>query len=316
MNFLTIPYDAKSSGMGNTGLATSPDVYSHVHNPAKYVFEKQEGGIFTFYSPWLRNTTLKDMGLYALSGYAKIDSVQAISSSFRFFSLGDVAYYDEIGQYSGSFGSHEMAFDMAYSRQLFKNMSGAVAFRYAQSKIASNSSVSQGHQVANVFAADIYFYYLKDLSWNTPSKVSFALAVTNLGTQVSYGLSKSYFLPAQLKLGAGWEVGSIAHKFSVSADVAKYFAPTKTGNGSSSSFMENAALRGGVGLEYNYLDMLKVRTGYTAEDINFGNRQIASFGLGGKYKNIYLDIAYLVPTSFANHPMANTIFISLAIDFP
>ena len=56
--FLSVVTDARAGGMGELGVATSPDNYSHQQNPAKYVFSDLKtvgkGGINVFYMPWLR----------------------------------------------------------------------------------------------------------------------------------------------------------------------------------------------------------------------------------------------------------------------
>ena len=40
--FLLISPDARSAGMGELGVATSPDVFSQQWNPSKYVFAEKE----------------------------------------------------------------------------------------------------------------------------------------------------------------------------------------------------------------------------------------------------------------------------------
>ena len=47
--FLLIAADARSAGMGDQGVATSPDAYSQQYNPAKYAFslDKIGGAIIT-----------------------------------------------------------------------------------------------------------------------------------------------------------------------------------------------------------------------------------------------------------------------------
>ena len=53
--FLTIAPDSRAGGMGDAGVATSPDVYSMHWNPAKFAFIDGNGGIGLSYAPWLRN---------------------------------------------------------------------------------------------------------------------------------------------------------------------------------------------------------------------------------------------------------------------
>src|SRR5450759_1721631 len=53
--FLTIAPDSRAGGMGDAGVATSPDVYSMHWNPAKFAFIDGNAGVGISYSPWLRN---------------------------------------------------------------------------------------------------------------------------------------------------------------------------------------------------------------------------------------------------------------------
>jgi hypothetical protein len=73
--FLTIAPDSRAGGMGDAGVATSPDVYSMHWNPAKFAFIDGNGGIGISYSPWLRNL-VPDINIAYLSGYKRIDSRQ------------------------------------------------------------------------------------------------------------------------------------------------------------------------------------------------------------------------------------------------
>src|SRR5690606_12536937 len=51
--FLTIAADARASGMGDMGVATSFDAYSQQWNPAKYAFATQKSGVRISYTTYL-----------------------------------------------------------------------------------------------------------------------------------------------------------------------------------------------------------------------------------------------------------------------
>ncbi len=53
--FLSITPDSRAGGMGDAGVALTPDVNSQHWNPAKYVFMESDMGVGLSYSPWLRN---------------------------------------------------------------------------------------------------------------------------------------------------------------------------------------------------------------------------------------------------------------------
>ena len=81
--------DARAAGMGDVGAATDPDVNSQYWNPAKYPFNISRAGVSLNYTPWLRQL-VTDIYLAYLAGYYRIGNYSAVSSSLRYFSLGEV----------------------------------------------------------------------------------------------------------------------------------------------------------------------------------------------------------------------------------
>ena len=81
--FLTIAPDSLAGGMGDAGVATSPDVYSNHWNPAKFAFIEGKGGVGISYSPLLRNL-VPDINIAYLSGYYRIDLKQVVSASLLY----------------------------------------------------------------------------------------------------------------------------------------------------------------------------------------------------------------------------------------
>ena len=96
--FLSIAPDSRAGAMGDIGCATSADANSQSYNPAKYVFNENKFGFSISYSPWLRNL-VSDVNLAYLAGYWRITDMDAIGASLRYFSLGDLAFMDEWGEF-------------------------------------------------------------------------------------------------------------------------------------------------------------------------------------------------------------------------
>src|SRR5574338_1478239 len=94
--FLRISPDARSGGMGDVGLATSPDASSVFWNLGKVAFNESKGGMVATYTPWLKDL-VNDVYLASLAGYYKFDDNQAISGSLRYFSLGNIQFTDASG---------------------------------------------------------------------------------------------------------------------------------------------------------------------------------------------------------------------------
>src|SRR6516165_1088942 len=82
--FLMISPDARAGGMGDLGVATSPDVSSIHWNPAKLAFIEKDAGFAVSYTPWLRSL-VNDIYLANLAGYKKLGSDQAIAMSLTYF---------------------------------------------------------------------------------------------------------------------------------------------------------------------------------------------------------------------------------------
>ena len=326
MNFLTIPTDAKSAGAGNTGIASSADPYSHYHNPAKYQFgDNEKCGASLFYSPWMHKSGVNDMGLYAVSGYRRFDSLQTVSASFRYFSLGKIEYFDDMAQSSGMYGSYELSFDAAYSRKLNNVLSAAIAMRYVHSSLMASGTTSDNTGKGQAFVADVYLYYHKLIPLNAlPSTLTLGLGITNLGAKISYGTGQSYFSPAQLKLGGGFSMNmNSANKLAFMIDIRKMMVPTDSDDvdktslsGIVDSFSGGLSMQWALGAEYIYSNLFKARIGYFSEPEKSGGRQCLSFGMGVRYQSICMDVAYLIPVSYTEHPMTNIIQVSLAVGFP
>ena len=162
--FLTIAPDSRAGGMGDAGVATSPDVFSMHWNPAKFAFIDGKGGIGLSYSPWLRSL-VPDINIALLSGYSRIDKKQVISSSLLYSSLGDVPFTDEFGNLERTFTPNEFSFDLGYSRLFSENLSGGIAFRFIYSNLTGGSYPGGIATKPGIsFAADISGYYTKDIN--------------------------------------------------------------------------------------------------------------------------------------------------------
>src|SRR5215213_8291326 len=81
--FLRISPDARAGGMGDLGIATSPDASSSYFNLGKVPFNTSRSGVNVTYTPWLKKL-VNDVYLASLSGYYKFDELQAISGSLRY----------------------------------------------------------------------------------------------------------------------------------------------------------------------------------------------------------------------------------------
>ncbi|MDA3880048.1 MAG: type IX secretion system outer membrane channel protein PorV [Prolixibacteraceae bacterium] len=232
--FLNITTDSRSGALGEAGAATTPDIASQAKNPAKYAFTESTSGIALSYTPWLKNLGISDMNIAHLFGYHKLDDLQTVSASLRYFNLGEFDFYDRSGDPAGGSNPNEFAFDMGYALKLTDNWSGSVALRYIMSDIyqnvgstleATNSDLDAGH----AFASDVSFFYNKPFyRARKQSNIAFGLNISNIGSKISYdGGEQKDFIPTNLKIGGAYttEIDQY-NKVSFALDVNKLLVPT------------------------------------------------------------------------------------------
>jgi len=227
--FLLIAPDSRGGGMGDAGVATSPDASSMHYNPAKLAFMEKEMSFNLSYTPWLSNL-IDDIHLLYLGGYYHYDKRQTIGASLRYFSLGNITFTDIVGNTTGNFKPNEFAFDVAYSRLLSKNFSGSVALRYIHSNLTGGVYVegTESH-AGNAVSSDISFYYKKKTEWlKRDGILSAGINLSNIGTKISYTESaEKDFLPANLKLGVAYTMDIDEYnQLMVTVDVNKLLVPT------------------------------------------------------------------------------------------
>lgn len=334
--FLNISPESRTGGMGDAGVATSPDVNSQHINPAKYAFIDGKLGAGISFTPWLRKL-VSDINMSYLSGYYRLDDMQTISASLRYFSLGEIQYRQTAEETAITGKPNEFAIDAAYSRKLSEAFSGAVAFRYIRSDF---NSYTEGLEAGDAFAADIAFYLKKPIKLSgNDAEFSSGLNVSNIGSKLSYdgGASKE-FIPTNMKLGFGLATDIDNYNaISFALDFNKLLVPSsqlvedrdatediKDQSVTSAMFSSfSDAPNGGkeelqevsisLGAEYLYDKQFAIRAGYFHEHENKGNRKYATAGIGLKFNAFALDASYIIPV-VADNPLANTIRFSLLFD--
>ena len=201
--FLIIGPDSRSGGMGDVGVASTPDANSMHWNPAKYAFAEDDMGFAINYVPWLR-ALVPDISLSYLSGYLKRNDKETIGMSLRYFSLGDITFTNENADVIGQYRPNEFAFSSAYARKLSDHYSLAIAVRYIHSDLTGGAMVGpyQTHAGQSI-AADISSYFqqevriaTKDFDW------AMGLNISNLGNKISYTETAIRdFIPINMRFG-------------------------------------------------------------------------------------------------------------------
>ena len=333
--FLRIGPDARTGAMGDAGIALSPDANSIHYNASKLVFAPDQFSLSATYTPWLRGL-VRDIYLAYIGGYYRLDDMQALGFSLRYFSLGDIQFTDQSGQPTGNGRPNEFDISVSYSRKLAENFSAGVTGRFIYSNLASGQTVESIEiSAATAAAVDISLTYNTVLS--PLSELSLGMAITNLGSKVSYTESAvKDFLPGNLGIGAAWNIDfDDFNRLTFVLDFNKLLVPTPLDpnhedfqsrreqsvmSGVLSSFsdapfreeLQEINIQGGV--EYWYMDQFAVRAGYHHEHALKGNRKFLTLGFGVKYNVFGLNFSYLVPTNAQRNPLDNTLRFSLIFD--
>ncbi len=229
---LSITPDARGSGMGNLGAATDPDINSQFWNPSKYAFAYSNGGLAISYTPWLRKI-VNDIFLADITGYYKLGSGdnQALSASFRYFSLGEVTMGAQAGEGNyQTINPYEFAFDLGYSRKLSEKFSMGVVLRYILSDLAYDDAYSgESNSAASAFSVDLSGYYVTyPMVGRNECQFSWGFDISNIGTKVSYDHGANYaFLPTNLRLGTQFMFPLADYNtLSIGLDLNKLLVPT------------------------------------------------------------------------------------------
>ncbi len=344
--FLNISPDARGGSMGDAGVASSPTASSMFWNPAKYAFVENDMGMAIGYSPWLRSI-VDDIGLSSLFFYKRLDDLQTIGVSLRYFSLGDVNFTDNQGHDIGKYSPNEFAIDGAYARKLSDYFSLAVAGRFIYSNLTSGVANDEvGDSGAGTsYAADIALYYRREINFsNMDGEFAFGANISNIGAKISYtDIAEKDFIPTNLRFGPALSINlDDYNKMEFALDVNKLLVPTPpimdpdnnevilrgksndvnviTGifqsmydapDGFSEELKEFSFA---LGAEYWYDNTFALRGGLFYEDKTKGDRKYATLGAGLKYNVFALDVSYLVSIG-SKSPLDNTLRFTLHFDF-
>ena len=346
--FLRISPDARAGGMGDLGVATSPDANAPFYNLAKVPFAQKNFSVGLTYTPWLKDLGLNDVYLLALAGYYKLDEDQALAGSVRYFSLGNIQFTDAAGNDFGSGRPREFGVDFGYTRKLSDKIGLGVALRYIHSNLAGNLAQSgTTYKPGSTVAGDLTFFYNGQdeagQGWN------FGATLTNLGGKIGYtnDATQKDYIPANLSFGTTYtRAFDEQNKITFGVDFHKLLVPTPPNFNQDDTAVANAQAAdyrnkttvsswfssfndapGGfkeelkefqvsLGAEYNYSDQFFFRAGYFYEDKTKGNRKYFTVGLGVKYNVFGLNFSYLVPSGSGvnRNPLSNTLRFGLIFD--
>ena len=343
--FLMISADARASGLGEQGVATTPDAFSQHWNPAKYVFLDNKSGVGVSYTPYL-SKLVSDVFLANLNYYNVIDDRSSWSTSFKYFSLGDIDILQNPQDIPYLENPNEFTLDASYILKLNDNFSMGVTGRYLMSDVKLQS-VDSDSSSASSFAVDISGFYQSDerVYENFNGLWRFGFNISNMGPKMKYEeLGKNNFIPTNLKLGSAFDfIFDSSNKLSINLELNKLLVPSPSvpiynsndqiigynqaditflsglfksfGDAPDGFSEELKEITLSLGLEYTYNDSFALRVGYFGENEDKGARKYVTFGTGFSLEEIDLDLSYLLSSSSVISPLENTLRFSFTYNF-
>jgi hypothetical protein len=274
------------------------------------------------------------MRLAHLSAFYKINREETIAASFKYFDLGEISLNkgpnieDQLGRYN----PNELAFDVTYSRLLTDNFSVGTSLRYIYSNLTGSFTgldASSAHSVA----VDLGVYYTKPFE-SKNATLSLGAAINNIGAKVSYtNANNPDFIPTNLRIGGAYKTElNPLNSLTFALDFNKLMVPSTVPGSRNKPLLEGvfgsfSDAPGGfaeelseftisTGIEYWYNNTFAGRLGYFYEDQYKGNRKYLTAGVGFKYDNFVIDMAYIVPTNKRENALAETLRFTIMYAFP
>lgn len=343
--FLTIAADARSSAMGDVGVATSTDAFSQQWNPAKFAFAERKMGVGISYTPYLESI-ITDIALLNGSFYNRINEKSAFGVSLRYFTLGEIELRNTFSEDGTLVKPNELSLDGSYALKLSQTFSMAVTGRF----ISSNLEIPQlgnAVQSGKSFAVGVSGYYRGPEkafeSFNGRWRAGFN--ISNLGGKIQYDQGgQENFLPTNLGLGGGFDfIFDSDNVLSLTAEINKLLVPTpqdfdgdgdmdaadnevyqnigffegvfKSFGDAPDGFSEELKeMTWGLGAEYTFQEKFMLRGGYFNESEMKGFRKFFSLGAGFRYNSVQIDLSYLFSTAQVRNPLENTLRFSLVFN--
>jgi len=347
---LLIAADARSSGMGDQGVATPVDAFSQQWNAAKYAFSETKQGIGLSYTPYLREL-VNDINLANLTYFNRLNERSAVAASIRYFALGEIELRQTAEQIANIASPNEFALDLSYSLRLSEELSMAVTGRYINSNLRIPTGIADASAV-NSFGADVSMFYRSEEKFYNDFNGRWrgGIAISNIGPKIKYDdAGQENFLPTNFKAGAGFDfILDASNTIGVNLEFNKLLVPTPPAfevddSGRLTSEAQQAFLdynnqsefgaifsswgdapdgiseelkeiTWALGAEYWFEDSFAFRLGYFNESEDKGFRKFVTLGFGFKYSTINIDASYLFSTSTVQNPLEGTLRFGLTFN--
>jgi len=274
-----------------------------VANQEKVVIKANgRSDISTMYVKWLPELA-DDIHYAFLSAVFPKSSLGTFGGNISFISYGTFYKTDQFGPtIIGEFDAYEIAATGSFGAPLSEKLSGGISAKLIHSHLSSvGAGAELGDGLATVFAFDLGLLY------RMSSRLTWGLAVTNLGPKVLYSdAGQSDELPRNFGLGFAYKLlQSDFYRLTVTAEMNKMLVGVDDGF---SQELKETIFNGGA--EFIYANIFAVRAGYIYDQE--GNIKNLTLGAGlSPLQNMHFDFSYI--PSGSSSVLANTLRVSLSI---
>ena len=305
MQYLKIGVDAQMVGRGEAGISLSEGIQAVFWNPAG-LSEIQGQGVFISHNSWIADISfdafaygynLGNLGSIAVSAmWVDYGELKATSVAHSLDESNESGYIDE-----GIFQPVDLAFGLAYARKISSQFSMGGQVRYLYESYGSNVIVltnGEEKKIDNTISA--YSFDLGTRYLTGFKSLVFSMAIQNFSPDMKYHY-ESFSPPLTFKMGLAMDLLDFFNNKSRSQLLVAVDA----------LHPRDYTERLNLGLEYDYLGMFQLRSGYRM------NYDEGEFAIGGGLRypinNMQLrcDISYLVMSSKRfSSPMQITVGIN------
>ena len=225
-----------------------------------------------------------------------------VGMNVTFISYGTFSRTGERGEELGDFSAFDIAVTGSYGTSLLRNLKGGVSAKVIYSRLSDQGAgAEQGSGTATGFALDV------GLLWLMSQRLTWGLAVTNLGPKMSYiDAAQSDDLPRNLAIGVSYKLlQSDYNRLIVTAEVNKLLVGL---DDPSDVELQQTVINGGA--EFMYANLFAARAGYIYDQEGDIKTFTVGFGLR-LLERMKFDFAYI--PSQDDFSLANTLRISLGV---
>ncbi|MDE6802530.1 MAG: type IX secretion system protein PorQ [Muribaculaceae bacterium] len=198
-NFLDVTSSARIYGLGGINISTVDDNLNVTDQNPALLGPEMSNQILVDYMHYVGSSN------FAGARYAhSVNDHGAWSAGIRYFGYGAITAADETGTILGKFSPKDIAFNGAFSYDIYGYWRGGINVKLLYSSYEQYSAMA--------LATDIGFNY-----YDADRDLSLSIVGANLGGQIKKFNNETDRLPIDLRLGWSQSFGSFPVRFSVTA---------------------------------------------------------------------------------------------------